>query len=219
MQLAHDKAPVIAAQVSSDLFAWNHVDVSQFTLVDPSGIGWSLEFVAASDVEPEHLALIAPKAWSQVLTPAYVLVDMPASDYDISIIHNSLPFPNEVGVLARYIGPGDFFSSRLRRYQSLIEVNVYARENDIDSRLLEKVDALTANDETLFDLRLSARKNLIGGGLGRVAQLKNFSPSSGSLLVTDRTVGFGFFHGSFYGSKKTGGEERVKIYDFTVRAK
>ena len=132
MNLAHE-TPHARKINDKELFRWNYTDASQFVLVDPDNMGWTLMFVPEKGPVPAHLAVRSPKTPRPDISPAYVLVKEDVGpDHEIFTVHD-VPSIGMAGTVDRYAGPDDFIAT----LHSSDNVRVLVSEDGIVSTLVK----------------------------------------------------------------------------------
>lgn len=239
LKLAHQSVPgpdaspdaanqtyVLEAAGGSSLvyFQWNHINVSQFMLVDVEAKGWTMAFVPGTVVEAEHILLSAPPSWATPAGEAYLIVnaEMPAPDYEVVALHGPMVNASEAvvdaeaGPIARYVDSDNFITAH---YQV---ANIWDYPTDFCTAVKEAgwydylrwFSFLPVIEDSTCTLRTSTYvyENIVGGGYA-APLLFNTASIIDPALMTDRTVGFG----CFWLGGDTGGGEYIKIYDLFVR--
>lgn len=218
-QISGREAKAQPPEGGGGLFAWNHTDLTQFTVVDPDQAGWAMSFVPANPYEPEHILLTAP-GWKHSIGPVYVLVtpDLDVQDVEVKVTHGFFDSSgsHQLGITARHIDSSGFVSARWAvTPNGNPSLGIYVTQGGVDSVVMGDVEpAPRLGAAAVVSSRMVVNKGLVGCGRDRIAAMTIFRPAHGSLLMTDRTVGFGVFSMVKDGS---GGGESVKIYDFSVR--
>lgn len=231
MKLAHQNhmtteagADGKGASGDSVYFRWNHKDVSQFSLVDAWLKGWTFKFVSATDFESEHILISAPREWSGSPGECALVVrtDMPSPDYEILAVHTPVvdvensAVAAACGPLARYVDRDNFVSCHYKLTSGDSRscswcVSYKEAGWHWSSQTIPHAQAY----ESVVDVIQSymyAKKGICGGGPG-CPVVNSLMTVSDVALICDKTVGFG----CYWVDGPSGGGERIKLYDFTVR--
>lgn len=182
-----------------EVFRWNYTDTSQFVLVDPDDMGWTLAFVPASGTIPAHLAVKSPRSPSADVSPIYVLVkDNVGRDHEIFAVHD-VPTAGMAGSVDRYAGPDDFIATLHAREN----VRVLVSEDGVASTevLVHKAEA------SLVDGSSKVRGGLLSAKVSGVSAVA--LKEEDCLAMSSERAGFMVFAPGDLG-------ESVRIFDFYI---
>ena len=216
MRLAHQTINTTSPQVTSDeVFRWNRVDSSQFTLVDPLAQGWEFAFVPASSELPAHLLLTAPGSWSNSTGPVFLVTseDLPL-ERRIDVVHGFFPIDLQlVGPILRFLADDSWVGMWWESNVGIASLVLGAEDNGSPTNTVLEASVLdSASVGSIMKTSCASSGNLYGGGKGCVASYGALSGSED--LHVDQNAGFGVW--SLESSGDHGGES-IRIFDFAVR--
>jgi hypothetical protein len=198
MKLAHE-TPHARKINDKEIFRWNYTDTSQFVLVDPDGMGWTLIFVPERGPVPAHLAIKSPKTPRPESSPVYVLVkDDVGPDHEIFTVHD-VPSAGMAGTVDRYAGPDDFIAT----LHASGNVRVIVSENGIASTLV-KTDK---KPDSLVDSVSKVRRGLLSVRVSGVSAIG--LKSDDCLAMTSGRAGFMVYAPCDL-------SETIRVFDFHI---
>jgi len=199
MNLAH-QTPHARKINDKELFRWNYTDASQFVLVDPDDMGWTLVFVPEKGPVPAHLAIKSPKTPRPAVSPVYVLVkDDVGPDHETFTVHD-VPSEGMAGTVDRYAGPDDFIAT----LHALGNVRVLVSEDGIASTL---VTTNKVEDTALVDSASKVRGGLLSVRVSGVSAIG--LKSEPCLAMSSGRVGFMVY-------APCNLSETIRVFDFHV---
>ena len=211
----------VLANVAGELFRWNRVDVSQFSLVDPLTQGWALAYVAASGGVPAHIRITAPSSWTTATGPAFLLIspDLATADHDIIVTHDFFtpqPTTQTIGPLQRYVADDSWIGTQWSFDNvagPVVTLAVESEDGGAPASVFSDPEILPALVSTdVVRTVATSLRGLHGCGLGRVAGHGLFTGAAS--LYTDKTAGFGIWGLAWAG---THGNETLRIFDVVVK--
>jgi hypothetical protein len=178
------------------LFAWNHTDVSQFTLTDPAVAGWTMGFVAATTAEPEHVLITKPLTGGASTAFLTVTTPLTSADYEVTVVHGFFGSGVEtVSVLGRVVNllSGIFAGAKWNMGAGGSLEGFYA-DGFGDTLIAPSIEIVPSTPPVVVETQLSARGLLLGKGWGRLANYGSIDASTEAGLGTGTTIGMRFTH-------------------------
>ncbi len=191
------------------LFSWNHTDVSQFTLTDPSAHGWTVGFVAATTSEPEHILVTAPNTAGASTAYLMITAGISVADYEVVAVHDFFGTGVEtVSLLARAddISGGVFAGARWSMGGTAALEGFYAGGFG-DTVIAADIEVVPAAPPVVVETHLSTRGLALGKGWGRLANYGSIDASTEAGLGTSLESGMRFTHA-------TTSLQTLKIYNW-----
>jgi hypothetical protein len=188
-----DDAISTALQV---LFSWNHTDVSQFTLTDPTAVGWTATFVAATSTEPEHILVTKPLTAGPDTAFLTVTTPLTSADYEVIAVHDFFDGGAEtVTVMGRVVNliSGVFVGAKWGMGSGGSLEGFYA-EGFGDTTTAISIEPVPSTPPVTVETHLSARGLLLGKGWGRLSNYGPIDASTQAGLGTSATIGMRFTH-------------------------
>lgn len=196
------------------LFKWNHSNVSQFTLTDPSAHGWSVSFVAATTSKAEHIRVTAPTFVGSSRAYLVVSATLSSSNFECIAVHNFFNFANTQYVYAlsraSNVTTGIYAGARWEQPAGVLTGVYNATLGDqIIAQSLEFVPSGATPQDYIVETQSSVRSSVFGKGWGKVANYGNIDYSTEPSLLTSAKAGMGFV-------LNNPTAQIIEIYDFIV---
>lgn len=191
------------------LFSWNHTDASQFTLTDPTAVGWTAVFVAATTSEPEHILVTKPLTVGPDTAFLTVTVPLLSSNYEVTAVHSFFGNGVEaVSVLGRVVDLiGGIFAGAKWNMGAGSSLEGFYAEGAGDTTTATSIEPIPSAPPVMVETQLSARGLLLGKGWGRLSNYGSIDASAEPGLGTSTTIGMRFTHAAT-------ASQTMKIYNF-----